>query len=52
MIGSLSDDVSPGAVNQGVLAMPRGVYVLACFMTNKKGVEHTRLGMERTLIVK
>jgi hypothetical protein len=51
-IGFLSDDVSPGAVNQGVVTMPRGTYVLACFMTNKKGVEHTRLGMERTLIVK
>jgi hypothetical protein len=51
-IGFLSDDVSPGAVNQGVVTMPRGTYVLACFMETKKGVEHTRLGMERTLIVK
>jgi hypothetical protein len=52
VVGSLQDDVSPGAVNQGVLTMPKGTWVLACFMTTKKGVEHTRLGMERTLIVK
>lgn len=52
LVGSLQDDVSPGAVNQGVLTLPKGTWVLACFMTTKKGVEHTRLGMERTLIVK
>lgn len=51
-IGFLSDVVSPGAVNQSKVTMPRGVYVLACFMDTKKGVEHTRLGMERTLIVR
>jgi len=26
--------------------------MLACFMDNKRGVEHTKLGMERILIVK
>jgi len=51
-VGDLMDDVSPGAVNQSQVALPKGVWVLACFMTNSKGVEHTRLGMERTLIVK
>jgi hypothetical protein len=51
-ISNLTDDVSPGAINQGVLTMPKGTWVLACFMTNSKGVEHTRLGMERTLVVK
>jgi hypothetical protein len=52
VIGDLMDDVSPGAINQGRVGLPKGVWVLACFMTNSKGVEHTRLGMERTLIVK
>jgi hypothetical protein len=52
VVGELQDDVSPGAVNQGVLTLPRGTWVLACFMTTAKGVEHTRLGMERTLVVK
>jgi hypothetical protein len=51
-IGNLTDEVSPGAVNQSKLTLPKGVWVLACFMTNSKGVEHTRLGMERTLIIK
>jgi hypothetical protein len=51
-ISNLTDDVSPGAINQGVLTMPKGTWVLACFMTNSKGVEHSRLGMERTLVVK
>jgi hypothetical protein len=51
-IGNLTDEVSPGAINQGKLTLPKGVWVLACFMTNSRGVEHTRLGMERTLIVK
>jgi hypothetical protein len=51
-VNGLSDVVSPGAINQAKLTMPKGVWVLACFMTNSKGVEHTRLGMERTLIVK
>jgi hypothetical protein len=52
VVGQLQDDVSPGAVNQGVLTLPKGTWVLACFMTTAKGVEHTRLGMERTLVVK
>ena len=52
VVGDLQDDVSPGAINQGVLTLPRGTWVLACFMTTAKGVEHTRLGMERTLVVK
>jgi len=52
LVGELQDDVSPGAVNQGLVTLPKGTWVLACFMTTKKGVEHTRLGMERTLIVK
>lgn len=51
-IGNLTDEVSPGAINQGKLTLSKGVWVLACFMTNSKGVEHSRLGMERTLIVK
>lgn len=51
-IGNLTDEVSPGAVNQSKVTLARGTWVLACFMTNSKGVEHTRLGMERTLIVK
>jgi hypothetical protein len=51
-VGNLIDDVSPGAVNQSKLTLARGTWVLACFMTNRKGVEHTRLGMERTLVVK
>jgi hypothetical protein len=51
-IGNLIDDVSPGAINQSRVALPRGAWVLACFMTNSKGVEHSELGMERTLIVK
>lgn len=50
--GGLTDEVSPGAVNQTKLTLSKGVWVLACFMTNSKGVEHSRLGMERTLIVK
>jgi hypothetical protein len=52
VVGELQDDVSPGAVNQGLLSLPKGIWVIACFMTTSKGVEHTRLGMERTLIVK
>jgi hypothetical protein len=52
VISNLTDDVSPGAVNQGVLTLSKGTWVLACFMTNSKGVEHTKLGMEKTLVVK
>jgi hypothetical protein len=51
-VGDLTDVVSPGAVNQSRLALRRGTWLLACFMTNSKGVEHSKLGMERTLIVK
>lgn len=49
---ALIDDVSHGAVNQSILTLSKGHWVLACFMTNKKGVEHTKLGMERALTVK
>lgn len=50
--GTVQDDVSPGAVNQSRLTLSKGTWVLACFMTNEKGVEHTKLGMESTLLVK
>jgi hypothetical protein len=48
---SLSDPVSPGAVNQIQLKLTPGPWVLACFMANAKGVEHTKLGMESILTV-
>lgn len=50
--GTLSEPVSHGAINQGQLTLKRGTWVLACFMPNPQGVEHTKLGMEKTLIVK
>jgi hypothetical protein len=51
-VGNLSDPISPGAVNQSRVTLPRGTFVLACFMSTKKGVEHTKLGMESTLVIR
>jgi hypothetical protein len=43
--------VSPGAVQQEVVAAKPGTYVLACFMDSQDGREHTQLGMLRTIRV-
>ena len=36
---------------QFVLTVKPGLYVLACFMNNQDGREHTELGMERMIRV-
>ena len=41
--------VSHGAVQQFVLDVKPGWYVIACFMDTQDGREHTRLGMERLI---
>jgi hypothetical protein len=41
---------SPGAMQQELITVKPGVYVLACFMSTH-GKEHTRLGMERVITV-
>ena len=43
--------VGSGGMNQQVLKVKPGYYVLACFMNTQDGRVHTQLGMERTIQV-
>jgi hypothetical protein len=43
--------LSPGGMQQEVVHDPAGIYVLACFMNNQDGREHTQIGMVRTIKV-
>lgn len=43
--------VGSGGMNQQVLNVKPGYYVLACFMNTQDGRVHTQLGMERTIQV-
>lgn len=49
--GDFAGPLSPGGMQQEVVNVKPGVYVLACFMSSEDGREHTQIGMERTIRV-